>query len=63
MRRQLRLRHYSRRTEEVYLQWVRRFIEHHGRQHPRELGEAAIEAFLSALAIRGKVAAGTHSRR
>jgi integron integrase len=62
MRRQLRLRHYSRRTEEVYLSWVRRFVEHHGRRHPRELGERAIEEFLSALAIRGRVAAGTQNQ-
>ncbi len=62
MRRQLRLRHYSPRTEEVYLRWVRRFVEHHGRRHPRELGERAIEEFLSALAVRGKVAAGTQNQ-
>jgi integron integrase len=62
MRRQLRMRHYSRRTEEVYLRWARRFIEHHGRRHPRELGERAIEEFLSALAIRGRVAAGTQNQ-
>ena len=62
LRRQLRLRHYSRRTEEAYVGWVRRFIEHHGRRHPRELGEAEIAQFLSALALHRRVAAGTQNQ-
>jgi integron integrase len=62
MRRQLRLRRYSPRTEDVYLQWVRRFVEYHGRQHPRDLAEPEIAEFLSALAIDGHVAAGTQNQ-
>ena len=42
--------------------WVRRFVEHHGRRHPRELGEAEIAQFLSALALRRRVAAGTQNQ-
>ena len=36
----IRMRHYSRRTEEAYVSWIRRFIVFHGKRHPRELGEA-----------------------
>jgi hypothetical protein len=50
MRRRLRLQRYSRRTEDVYIRWVKRFVEFHGRRHPRELAEAEISAFLSHLA-------------
>jgi site-specific recombinase XerD len=49
----VRLRHYSPRTEEAYLGWVRRFIRFHGRRHPREMGGAEVTAFLSDLARRG----------
>jgi hypothetical protein len=49
----IRLRHYSPRTGEAYLGWVRRFIVFHGRRHPRELGAAEVTAFLSSLAERG----------
>lgn len=50
MRRRLRLQRYSRRTEDVYVRWVKRFVEFHGRRHPKELAEAEISAFLSHLA-------------
>ncbi|MES2919481.1 MAG: phage integrase N-terminal SAM-like domain-containing protein, partial [Pseudomonadota bacterium] len=59
VRQSLRTRHYSIRTEEVYLAWIRRFIAFNGRRHPRELGAADVAAFLSDLAIRGGVAAST----
>jgi hypothetical protein len=48
----IRLRHYSRRTEEAYVAWIRRFIVFHGMQHPKDLGEAHVTAFVSALAAR-----------
>lgn len=58
----MRLRHYSRRTEEVYIRWVKRFVEHTGRRHPRELGELEIGDFLSALSKEGQVSAGTQNQ-
>ena len=62
MRRLLRLRHYSPRTVDVYLGWVRRFVHFHGRRHPRDLGEKDISAYLSSLATRQRVAAGTQNQ-
>ena len=62
MRRLLRLRHYSRRTEDVYLGWVRRYLEFHGRRHPRELAEPEVSAFLTSLAVDNKVAGGTQNQ-
>ena len=52
----IRLRHYSRRTEEAYVGWIRRFIVASGTRHPREMGEPEVTAFLSALAARGVTA-------
>ena len=45
----IRIRHYSPRTEEAYVGWIRRFILFHGKRHPREMGEAEVHAFLAAL--------------
>jgi site-specific recombinase XerD len=53
VREAIRLRHYSRRTEDAYVLWIRRFIVFHGKRHPRELGEADVTAFISSLATRG----------
>jgi integron integrase len=60
LRRQVRMLHYSRRTEEAYLHWVRAFIRFHGLRHPAELAGADIEAFLTWLASERQVAPGTH---
>ena len=60
--RRLRLKHYSLRTEQVYLPWMRRFIRANGMRHPRELGGSALEAFLTDLATRGQVAASTQNQ-
>ena len=62
VRRQVRLRHYSLRTEQAYVGWIRRFVHANGRRHPRELGAAEVESFLSALATEGNVAAGTQNQ-
>src|SRR5436853_3699779 len=62
VRQLLRLRHYSLRTEEAYLGWMRRYILFHGKRHPRELDEKDISAFLSSLALEGKVAASTQNQ-
>ena len=51
LRQALRLRHYSPRTELVYVQWVRRFIRFHGNRHPADLGPDDVAAFLTSLAV------------
>jgi hypothetical protein len=56
------LKHYSIRTEEAYDDWVRRFIIHHGRRHPGEMGAAEVEAFLTHLSVAGRVAASTENQ-
>ncbi len=62
MRETLRSRHYSRRTEQAYCLWVKRFIRFHGMQHPGEMAEPEINAFLTHLAVRGKVSASTQTQ-
>jgi site-specific recombinase XerD len=54
--------HYSRRTEEVYVGWVRRFVVFHQRRHPAELGPSEIRTFLSSLAAKGQVSASTQNQ-
>ncbi|MBW4623329.1 MAG: integron integrase [Cyanosarcina radialis HA8281-LM2] len=58
----IRLKHYSYRTEETYIDWIKRYILFHNKRHPREMGSREIEAFLSYLAIEGKVAASTQNQ-
>jgi integron integrase len=58
----IRAKYYSRRTEEAYLHWCRRFILFHGKRHPREMGAEEIGAFLSHLANEGMVAASTQNQ-
>jgi len=58
----IRLRHYSIRTEETYVQWVRRFILFHGRRHPEEMGRSEITAFLTHLAVKDKISASTQNQ-
>src|SRR6266853_1656537 len=52
----------SLRTEQAYLQWLRRYIAFHGRKHPRELGAPEVEQFLTFLAVRRKVSAATQNQ-
>lgn len=59
VRESIRLRHYSPRTEEAYVGWIRRFIIFHGKRHPGEMGEAEANALLSDLAVTRKVSAST----
>jgi integron integrase len=61
VRQAIRLRHYSRRTEQAYIAWIRRFIVFHGKRHPRELGEREVTAFVSHLAER-RVSASTQNQ-
>ncbi len=62
VRRAIRTRHYSRRTEEAYVRWIRQFVRFHGLRHPRELGAAEVTRFLSALAVEGRVSASTQNQ-
>jgi integron integrase len=62
VRRRLRLKHYSLRTEQAYLYWIRRYIRYNGLRHPRELGGAEVERFLSDLATRARVAPSTQNQ-
>src|SRR5690606_16307065 len=58
----IRIKHYSIRTEQAYLQWIRRYIIFHGKRHPNTLSADELRAFLSDLAIRGKVSASTQNQ-
>ena len=55
VREALRVRHYSIRTEEAYVHWIRRFILFHGKRHPRDMGKEDVSRFLTALAIERQV--------
>ena len=57
-----RVKHYSIRTEKVYVDWIKRFILFHGKKHPEKMGAAEVEAFLSHLAVAGKVSASTQNQ-
>ena len=61
VRRHLRIKRYSIRTEQAYLDWIRRYIGFHEKRHPADVGEAETAAFLSNLAVDGRVAAPTQS--
>jgi len=58
----LRLKHYSIRTEDAYVSWIRRFILYHNKKHPKDMDEREVEAFLSHLAIDLKVASSTQNQ-
>jgi len=58
----IRVRHYSIRTEQAYLEWARRFILFHGKRHPRDMGEAEVGAFLTYLAVKRNVAPSTQNQ-
>ena len=56
------MRHLSRRTEDTYVEWIRRFILFHGKRHPQEMGAGEVIGFLSHLAARRRVAASTQNQ-
>ncbi|MBW4550785.1 MAG: integron integrase [Aphanocapsa sp. GSE-SYN-MK-11-07L] len=58
----IRLKHYSYRTEQTYVDWIHRYILFHQKRHPKEMGAAEIEAFLTHLAVELKVAASTQNQ-
>jgi len=62
VRDKIRLKHYSIRTEQAYLDWIKRFIRFHGKRHPVGLGPLEVEAFLTDLAVTRSVAALTQNQ-
>ena len=58
----IRVRHYSIRTEEAYVRWIKEYIFFHDKRHPREMGEQEVSTFLSHLAVKRKVAASTQTQ-
>ena len=61
VREKLRVKHYSIRTEQAYVGWIKRYIFFHGKRHPKNLDARDIEAFLTHLAVEGRVAASTQN--
>jgi len=62
VRARIRFKHYSLRTEQAYTDWIRRFIRHFGKKHPRDMGAKEVEEFLSHLAVAGRVSASTQNQ-
>lgn len=62
VRGKLRYKHYSLRTEQAYVGWIKRFILFHGKRHPNEMGADEVTAFLSHLAVHGGVASATQNQ-
>jgi len=62
VRAEIRVRHYSLRTEQIYIHWVKRYILFHGKRHPADMGEREISAFLTDLAVNRNVAASTQNQ-
>ena len=62
VRRKIRLKHYSLRTEQAYLDWIKRYIIFHGKRHPAGMGAGEVEAFLTHLAAVRNVAASTQNQ-
>jgi integron integrase len=62
VRAKIRVKHYSRRTEEAYINWIKRFILFNKKKHPTEMGEKEISDFLSHLAVAGNVSASTQNQ-
>ncbi len=62
VRAEIRLRHYSYRTEQSYVDWIKRYIRFHNLRHPEEMGQSEVVAFLTDLAVRQDVAASTQNQ-
>jgi len=62
VRQKIRFLHYSSKTEQAYIQWIRRFILFHGKRHPKDMGAEEISAFLNYLANRANVSASTQNQ-
>jgi integron integrase len=62
VRDRLRVKHYSIRTEHTYVDWIKRYILFHGKRHPKDMAARDVEAFLTHLAVQGRVAASTQNQ-
>ncbi len=62
VRQTIRLKHYSYRTEQTYVNWIVRYILFHDKRHPQEMGVEEVEAFLTHLAVVDNVAASTQNQ-
>lgn len=62
VRGKIRLKHYSIRTEQAYVDWIKRFVLHFDKRHPLEMGAREVEVFLTHLAVKGRVAASTQNQ-
>jgi integron integrase len=62
VRGKIRLKHYSIRTEQSYIDWIKRFILHFGKMHPLEMGAVEVEVFLTYLAVERNVSASTQNQ-
>src|SRR5256885_17218143 len=62
VRDRIRVRHYSIRTEQAYLDWIRRFIRFHGKRHPSTMGASEVELFLTHLAVVHNVSTSTQNQ-
>ena len=62
VRQKIRVKHYSYRTEQTYISWIKRYIHYHHLQHPKDLNESHIEQFLTHLAVERRVAASTQNQ-
>ena len=58
---QIRIRHYSMKTERTYVGWIKRYIFFHQKKHPIDMGKAEIETFLTHLAVDRKISATTQN--
>ncbi|PKO53544.1 MAG: integron integrase [Betaproteobacteria bacterium HGW-Betaproteobacteria-20] len=58
----IRVKHYSRRTEQAYVDWIKRYILYHGKRHPKEMSSEQVEGFLSFLAVSRNVSASTQNQ-
>lgn len=62
LRDKLRVKHYAIRTKQSYVDWIKRYIYFHGKTHPKDLAVQDVEAFLTHLAVAGKVSASTKNQ-
>jgi len=62
VRHALRVKHYSPKTEEAYVHWIKKFIFFHNKRHPKEMGENEINQFLTHLAVKRNVSAFTQNQ-
>ncbi len=62
VRERIRVKHYSLRTEQAYVGWIKRYIFFHDKRHPRDMGKVEVEAFLGVLAVERNVSAATQTQ-